>query len=388
MMNVRYRFHPGDYELGENEKFYSDMEARGWRLVKRGQRLSKFVSVEPSKARYRIEAFYSGFLEEPGLSEGQLAVFEDCGWEHIDSRGFLHIFRAPEGSDAPEFYADPRQQAATLKSVQRNMWWSIALSALIVAACSISVLGFSRGSWQWNAVKRLVQVPALYTFYFSWLLFLLYQLVRDAWKLNRTCSQLKRGIPLDHNPREHRLHKFVSRSLICMALLCLLALAVQLLCTESRDLPAQPDGPYILLRDVGWEGERTTSAFSDRESGVTLTRSPLADYWEVYEMVEAPVNDQVWLYQYVYRLRFPALRDALVRALMNDSVFARSEESFHPVEIDGLNAAWTTGGLEAVAVKGDLVLYAEYLGASPQPSNIDAVLEAWSASSGSVPLGT
>ena len=27
MRNVRYRFHPGEYELGENEKFYSDMEA-------------------------------------------------------------------------------------------------------------------------------------------------------------------------------------------------------------------------------------------------------------------------------------------------------------------------------------------------------------------------
>ena len=29
MRNVRYRFHPGEYELGENEKFYSDMEAKG-----------------------------------------------------------------------------------------------------------------------------------------------------------------------------------------------------------------------------------------------------------------------------------------------------------------------------------------------------------------------
>lgn len=389
MRNVRYRFHPGDYELGENEKFYSDMEARGWRLVKRGGRLSKFVSVEPSRARYRIEAFYSGFLEEPGLSEGQLAVFEDCGWEHIDSRGFLHIFRAPQGSDAPEFYADPRQQAATLRGVRRNLWWSIAAAAAIVALCFISILSFSRGGWQWDAFKRLVQIPALFAFYFSWLLFSLYQLVRDAWKINRTYSQLKKGIPLDHNPREHHLHKFISRALVCLALLSLLALAVQLLRTESRDLPMEPDGPYILLRDLGWEGERTTGMFSDRESGVTFTPSPLADYWEVYEVVEAPADDQVWLYQYVYRLRVPALRDALVRALMNDSVFARSEESFQPVEIDGLDNAWIVpGGLEAVAVQGNLVFYTEYLGVSPEPPDMSAVLEAWSAYGGGAPRGT
>ena len=40
MKRVKYKFHPETYELGENEKFYSDMEAKGWRLVKRGDRKS------------------------------------------------------------------------------------------------------------------------------------------------------------------------------------------------------------------------------------------------------------------------------------------------------------------------------------------------------------
>ena len=34
-MNRKYKFHPGEYELGENEKFYSDMEARGHRVLLR-----------------------------------------------------------------------------------------------------------------------------------------------------------------------------------------------------------------------------------------------------------------------------------------------------------------------------------------------------------------
>ena len=91
MNRRRYRFHPGDYELGENEKFYGDMEAQGWRLVKRGRYLSKFSRTAPSGARYRIEVFMPGVLGEPGLGEVRLTVFEDCGWEYIGSQGFLHI---------------------------------------------------------------------------------------------------------------------------------------------------------------------------------------------------------------------------------------------------------------------------------------------------------
>ena len=48
MKKYRYRFHPPEYAIGETEKFYSDMETKGWRLVKRGQYLSKFTAVPPS----------------------------------------------------------------------------------------------------------------------------------------------------------------------------------------------------------------------------------------------------------------------------------------------------------------------------------------------------
>ena len=63
-MKYRYRFHPYGYDLGANEKFYGDMEAKGWRLVSRGWFLSKFTPVQPSRARYRIEVAYPGWMED------------------------------------------------------------------------------------------------------------------------------------------------------------------------------------------------------------------------------------------------------------------------------------------------------------------------------------
>ena len=104
MNRRRYRFHPGDYELGENEKFYGDMEAQGWRLVSRGAFLSRFAPAEPSAARYRVEVAeenYYAYLTDEDMDDGRLAVFADCGWEFVTGRRLLRIFRAPAGSGAP-----------------------------------------------------------------------------------------------------------------------------------------------------------------------------------------------------------------------------------------------------------------------------------------------
>lgn len=395
-MNTTYRFHPGEYELGENEKFYGGMEARGWRLVERGGYLSKFTRTEPGRARYRIEVSSPRFMEDPALPEGQLAVFEDCGWEHICSRGFLHIFRAPEGSGAPEFYNDPAQQAETLKKVRRDLWWSVAVTALLlilVPAAALIGLDSSLGTLWARKLKRMILTPTVYTFYVFWLMRALYQQVWGMWKINRTYRRLKKGQPLDHNPKGNRvLHRLMSRGLLFLVLLSVLATAVQLCAARSEDLPREPDGPYVMLEDLGWTWERG-SLYGDRESAVTYSRSPLTDYWETLEVQEKQTEGstelrQVWMYQYVYRLRFPGMGEALARALMEDSVFAQSAERFQAIQVPGLDAAWTAD-MELVAVRGNLVAYAEVLATGSKAVDLEAVLaalaerwDAWEAASG------
>lgn len=97
-MNRKYKFHPNQYELGENEQFYSNMEKKGWRLVKRGAYLSRFEPVEPNNTRYRIEVYQPGIWATKDIPEEQLSVFEDCGWEHVTASLPLQIFRAPAGA--------------------------------------------------------------------------------------------------------------------------------------------------------------------------------------------------------------------------------------------------------------------------------------------------
>lgn len=377
MNRVKYKFHPSSYELGENEKFYSDMEAKGWRLVKRGGWRSKFIPVEPSQVRYRVEVSSSGYWEVDGPSEGQLAVFEDCGWEYVSSRGFLYIFRAPEGSEAPEFYADPVQQAQTLKKLRRDLWiilgiW-IALLALWVNTPSLT--GQPPSRYLGSELLLFVQRPALYLLRYFFLLWAFCETVWSAWRIARIYRRLKKGIPLDHTPKVSRtLRILLYCSLLLVTGLSLILLAVQEISTRTEELPGTADGPYLLVSGLGWEGEHTD--FMGRSSKVTYTPSPLADYWDTVEYVDAPNGETVWIYQDIYRLRFPGMAGAVAQALMDTAVF---HEEFFPVEADGLDAAWATGRFEVVAVKGNMVACVDGLGAADGDFDPQAVCTALAA---------
>lgn len=367
MRRHNYRFHPPEYAIGETEKFYSGMEAKGWRLEKRGQRLSRFAAAAPSRARYRVEVSAPRFLEGAGLPEEQIAVYEDCGWEYVASYGMIHVFRAPEGSDAPEFYLDPAQQAATLKGLRRSYVWAWVPLCLLLGFQFLLAAAMDRNGAE-GALSRLgtnlqgawVEVTALTLFLLLLVLWGLYATVRGAWTISRTYRRMKRGQPLDHSPhRRHLAHKLISRTLAVLLVLSGALTGAQWLGMETYDLPEAADGPYLLLEELGVPGPRSHPFFSDRTSDITVSSSLLATHWDVFEVVGEGGSD--WMYQDVYRLRRPAMGPGFAQVLMDSATFARSAEEFTPVEVEGLDGAWVCGHLEAVAVRGDLVAYITFL---------------------------
>ena len=96
-MKRKYAFHPEEYAVGENEKYYADMARRGWILEKRGSVLSRFRRDEPQKLKYRIELSSPAFLDDDRQLPGeQIALYEESGWKYVTSAGLVHIFCAPE----------------------------------------------------------------------------------------------------------------------------------------------------------------------------------------------------------------------------------------------------------------------------------------------------
>ena len=378
-MKRKYKLHPGQYELGENEKFYSDMEAKGWRLKKRGAYFSRFEPAEPSAARYRIEVFHPGAWSASAMPEEQLAVFAGCGWEHVCTSPPLYIFRAPAGSSAPEFYADPAQQAETLRRMKRDAAWGWIPTAAVWGLWLLLYLTLN-GTGKFAASFRLylAQLPALFLLAGALLLQACYSRFRNAFLITRTYRRMKKGVPLDHSPRKRRwVHKAVNGTLWALAVLSGALLALQLLSTRSADLPEKTEAPYLLLSDLGYEGER--ASFMGRDSSVTHSPSLLADYWDMREYQEDPSGMGPALYQDVYRLRSPSMADWLAEALLGTATLSRRED-FQPLDVPGLDKAWA-GRNEIVAVKGNMAAYVTFLpydGFDPQ-ALCRALAEKWGA---------
>ena len=387
-MNRRYRRHYDDYAIGENEKLYSDMAARGWLLEKRGSYFSRFVRGEPADMRYRIEVSAPRFLEETALPEEQVAVYEDCGWEYVTSCGLIHVFASPAGSDAPEIYADPAQQAATLKALRRNYVWAWVPVTLMLLFNFTMAAAMSGGAGKllskWGAECRLgwVAATALFLFAGALVVWAFYMFVHAAWRMGRLYRRMKKGIPLDHSPRGRMLpHRIVSGVLLGITAVFGLLTLWQWVSRDTRDLPEAAGGPYVLRSDLGIEGERSALFYDDRTSKITLERSLLATHYDVFEVVGEGAD--AWMYQDVYRLSPHVDRERFVRGLMGDSTFARGAESYRTVEVAGLEGAWISGDLECVAVKGDLAAYVTVLTSWPETEEtleraLQALAERWS----------
>ena len=221
------------------------MEAKGWRLKKRGAYLSRFERTAPSSARYRVEVFQPDAWAAKDLPEEQKAVFEDCGWEYVCPSLPLHIFRAPAGSGAPEFYDDPAQQAETLKKMKRDAVWGWVPTLAVWAVWLFIYLTLNgAGKFAAEFQLRLVELPSLFLLAGTLLLQEFYSRVRKAWIITRTYRRVKKGIPLDHSPgKGRRVHKAVNGTLWALVLLSGLLLAAQLIFTRSADLPEETADP-------------------------------------------------------------------------------------------------------------------------------------------------
>lgn len=364
-MNRKYVLHPRDYAIGENEKLYSDMAAKGWLLQKRGAFLSRFNKAEPQHLRYRIELSTPAILKgEIELPDEQLALYEESGWSFVTGRIRVHVFSAPEGSDIPEIYTDPRQQAATLKGLRRRYYFSWIQTVLILMINLLfPVLTSYRGG---NVLENLFN-----TFRMGWIaytaLFLLisfatlwaaYATVYGAVRIAQLHRRLKRGQPIDHAPkRRHLFHRVVNGVLLfCVAASVVLTI-MQWARNTAYAMPLDADGPYLLLKDLGWDEGRSTM-LADLTSNVKTKHSLLADQWFTYECVTARGRHS-WMYQDIYILPDEKLAGNMLPWLMTFTIFTRGASEFTRVDVEGLDMAYV-GHMEYLAAKGNTVYFIRY----------------------------
>lgn len=362
-MKRKYRLNPKEFDVGGTEKFYSDMNEKGWKLTRRGPVFSRFEKTEPEDMRYRIEVVSPKFLIDGKLPEEQVAVYDECGWEYVTGNGFFHVFRAPARNDAPEFYLEPEQQAETLKALRKRYIWnslSPLLYVLIFTLLSFLSWNVTDGHWLAAFYKSWIVDTYLSIGYVLLLLGLVFSDVWGTIYLSRLYNKMKKGNPLDHKPAGR--HFFLRLTQGVILLLSVVCLCVGFFGGQTLPMPQETKDPYVLLYEIGVPGERTANyLYSDKESEVSHKKSFLAESWDTQEFLK----EQQWLYQEVYILRNPKMMDQFVESLMYNSTFAQSPDNFTEVNISGLDQAWVSKSLECIAVKNNTVAILTHAWNSP-----------------------
>ena len=113
------------------ETYLEEMEAPGLRLAKAGGWLLYFDRAQPRQMRYRVE-----YIRHP--SEVQLALYADCGWEHVaQTNREVQIFRVSVDAGIPELHTERETERAMYRHISRaamrNALWTLFLVALFAA---------------------------------------------------------------------------------------------------------------------------------------------------------------------------------------------------------------------------------------------------------------
>lgn len=379
MRKRKYRLHYGDYAPEENERLYMDMSKKGWRLTKRGIFFSRFVRTEPEDLLYRIDFSAPDVFGDASLPREQIAVYEECGLHLVTRQGLVHVFCAQKDSGIGELYTDPRQRAATLRTLRKNTIFSLIQCILFLLLYLLLFFWTGGGDSsfaEWGAQLRKEWIDNT-AFWLGFCLILAEGVLSSGYAAYRTSRLywiLKHNRSLRRRITRHWLKRSVCGLLGICGAVSLIFAGIQFFGVQRYDMPVTADGPYLLIADLDIDGKRAAN-HQGTVSHVEMNRSLLAAHWETYEYIQTADGDR-WLYNSVYELEKEQSAVSLTKDLMYGA-FAQNPSAWTAVSIAGLDEAYTDGtGLEYLARKGTRVWRLIYGGWSDHNAPEEQILSA------------
>ena len=360
-MKKKYVFHLRTPAVGEYEALFERMARKGWMLEKFGTFYSRFNKSGPQSLKFRMELCDPSIYDNGEMQEKQISLFREKGWTYITGKGGRYIFSAPEGLEAPDVYAEPEQRKAALR-ILRNECGSLWL-LLFLAVFPLLAALFRTGSGGFAGALRQLIYTWLGIYYERTAFFLLIIMLIIYYELHSIRAlfiyrKFKKQGYLDHAPGKWALPYKAVRVLALLLCLVFLVLGVaQFALSQKYELPLETEEPYLLLKDLGWEGERSTVFDSGPESAVEFSRSLLLKKWSTYECVEKD-GSRYWMYQDIYELKSPRAARRFASVLLNVPMYPQTE-GYMPVQAEGPDLAYRSG-IYYLAVKDNYVCQIAY----------------------------
>lgn len=373
------------YDVAAVETWLEDEERRGYRAVGiSGGRVLR-QNEAPRESRYRLQPISR--RKEP-LDPEREALYWTLGWEHVGVlNGVFRVWRCTDPA-APELDTDPVVQAEGYRYLKRRMLWQTAGYLLVLLALAAATLRMVADMTLLEALRETrwsewVVRPLLGSAF--WVL-LLVELWLDVRNMRRLWKILTAGIPMER-PRPYRRQLWLAWISYGTAVAILvLQLVYTFLGTagytsssfpqhtrEAMDWATDRPRPEVVTVELSaLEGIPETEVNWFSADSKSLPAAPKM-YW-TRQYADLPDGEQVFAEMAYYRLRTPALADALEKELVAEFDTWRGWEPLEAAETAGLDSLWWTREAGTVgntyftqyviAARGDCVMTLYYHGAA------------------------
>ena len=363
-MKKKYYFHPSSFSLSEIEEFYEEKARKGLFLEKRGDYLSRFFVDEPKELLYRVEVVDYKKEENRKISEVQVAVYEDAGWNYVCGNKYIHVFSADKEADVPELYYEPLEQIETVKILRKSdtkaifttlILWLFIFFMNFASSRAKSVSGFIQMIRN-NFHIMLIDTPVLFLVLYLILFIGIGELILGIYSSQYYISKLRKGIPFrEIRPFAKKLKPWFKRIMAVSVSAILLTGLLEVASIQKEKDPSAMEGPYMTLEDFGIE----KADGSEKPYYMVDSYKRRKTIWgEVVKVVEYSnaAYSSTSLYQDVYEVRNAKLRKNLAEAFSENGYFSLNMDDPEKITVSGMDEVYVVNEREMVVVKDDFVI--------------------------------
>lgn len=332
-MKKVYKFLLADnFAIGRNESWFSDMAKEGLHLKKLGNLFAIFEKGEPKETEYRIDYIKANVTEE------QLAVYSNCGWDYVTDNRKFYVFSSPVSLNTTELHTDTIEQSLTLsdldKFLRNNM---ILCSVLIFAAIAmiLSIYIFQDAPILFMVQGQFVQQILMVALD----IFLICNVVHNYKAIRSLRKSLEDGTPINHHEEwkgAHRIKAAFNIVIICLGIFMMIYPFVEIAKREQYTLSQnQTNLPCVNLSEI----ENNPNLIREKgytDKGVDWNNS-VRYKWNlmapaIYEIDEnGIVTDEMWddnsgtyspsIHTKYYHITFKSITNYLLKDLVHRQIY-------------------------------------------------------------------
>lgn len=371
-----------EWNIREQEAWFSDMAQEGWKLIELGAIFATFEESDPQEIAYRCDVFN---LDEHA-DQQRIELYRKSGWEFVDSRKHIQVFRENEVGEASEVYTTREERATTLSLLQKKIrdraWLAIILSVITILL-NYSMLQLDpTGNYLRDKLIPPVSSMIIY-------IFIPIHMITGTIHMRKLMKQFKLeeiddGY-INYIWKVNRKKLFsICRAIIIGASMVLAIIAIGK--DNDRDWRyeevTQGDLPVVQLSDIMNEAEyeRVTipTDYGLYDNGYKANSSMLVpQQYELHQsvFVDDDEADPLSIISYIYEGKSEWIAQRLAQALSKE--YAGSQVVYELVSHDTFDVLWlgkTRSNLAAIVKKDNKVYYFRYHGADLNDEKVKLIL--------------